>query len=337
MMFFTMFGYFTATFAKCRFVSFWFSCQQMIVGKAPSMTAAAALLAHWVLNTKIWLDCCMYCWSIADCCFESTFEGSGWEGGMFMGMCGEEEVGGPGANPMGPGPRGPPAPPSPAKSLPKSPRSPLRSSSLKSSKGSEPAGPPHSSLTPSFESNVSRKLSVSDLIPVAGGGCVPLAQLVGLVGGLLPGGFMSSREEGVAGAPSVPPGPVGVGGVLVSQLFSPFTELVFTLGGPSGSCLMGGGLARSPPSPSSLVRPGPREVREAFASAATVLFSFFIVFYLPCVTGYLPLQPSQLVPIDSGRSKLARTAHFPVGWQAHPSVITLPHPHIPGRVITTLL
>ena len=80
------------------------------------MTAAAALLAHWVLNTKIWLDCCMYCWSIADCCFESTFEGSGWEGGMFMGMCGEEEVGGPGANPMGPGPRGPPAPPSPAKS-----------------------------------------------------------------------------------------------------------------------------------------------------------------------------------------------------------------------------
>ena len=146
---------------------------------------------------------------------------------------------------------------------------------------------------------MSRKLSVSDLIPVAGGGCVPLAQLVGLVGGLLPGGFMSSREEGVAGAPSVPPGPVGVGGVLVSQLFSPFTELVFTLGGPSGSCLMGGGLARSPPSPSSLVRPGPREVREAFASAATVLFSFFIVFYLPCVTGYLPLQPSQLVPIDS--------------------------------------
>ena len=80
------------------------------------MTAAAALLAHWVLNTKIWLDCCMYCWSIADCCFESTFEGSGWEGGMFMGMCGEEEVGGPGASPMGPGPRGPPAPPSPAKS-----------------------------------------------------------------------------------------------------------------------------------------------------------------------------------------------------------------------------
>ena len=110
---------------------------------------------------------------------------------------------------------------------------------------------------------------------------------------------MSSREEGVAGAPSVPPGPVGVGGVLVSQLFSPFTELVFTLGGPSGSCLMGGGLARSPPSPSSLVRPGPREVREAFASAATVLFSFFIVFYLPGVTGSLPLQPSQLVPIDS--------------------------------------
>ena len=136
MIFFTMFGYFTATFckrgckkmlstnilrgskltAKCRFVSFWFSCQQMIVGKAPSMTAAAALLAHWVLNTKIWLDCCMYCWSIADCCFESTFEGSGWEGGMFMGMCGEEEVGGPGARPMGPGPRGPPAPPNPAKS-----------------------------------------------------------------------------------------------------------------------------------------------------------------------------------------------------------------------------
>ena len=35
---------------------------------------------------------------------------------MFMGMCGEEEVGGPGASPMGPGPRGPPAPPSPAKS-----------------------------------------------------------------------------------------------------------------------------------------------------------------------------------------------------------------------------
>jgi hypothetical protein len=294
MIFFTMFGYFTATFAKCRFVSFWFSCQQMIVGKAPSMTAAAALLAHWVLNTKIWLDCCMYCWSIADCCFESTFEGSGWEGGMFMGMCGEEEVGGPGASPMGPGPRGPPAPPSPAKSLPKSPRSPLRSSSLKSSKGSAPPGPPHSSFTPSFESNVSRKLSVSDLIPVAGGGCVPLAQLVGLVGGLLPGGFMSSREEGVAGAPSVPPGPVGVGGVLVSQLFSPFTELVFTLGGPSGSCLMGGGLARSPPSPSSLVRPGPREVREAFASAATVLFSFFIETQLPAVRHRIP--PSATIP-----------------------------------------
>jgi len=252
---------------------------------------------------------------------------------MFMGMCGEEEVGGPGASPMGPGPNGPPAPPSPAKSLPKSPRSPLRSSSLKSSKGRgppPPPGPPHSSFTPSFESKVSRKLSVSDLIPVAGGGCVPLAQLVGLVGGLLPGGFMSSREEGVAGAPSVPPGPVGVGGVLVSQLFSPFTELVFTLGGPSGSCLMGGGLARSPPSPSSLVRPGPREVREAFASAATVLFSFFIAMqlYLPCVTGFHPLQPSQLVPIRSGRSSLARTAHFPVRWQAHASVITLPHPSL---------
>ena len=161
---------------------------------------------------------------------------------------------------------------------------------------------------PSFESNVSRKLSVSDLIPVAGGGCVPLAQLVGLVGGLLPGGFMSSREEGVAGAPSVPPGPVGVGGVLVSQLFSPFTELVFTLGGPSGSCLMGGGLARSVPSPSSLVRPGPREVREAFASAATVLFSFFIAMqlYLPCVTGHHPLQPSQLVPILSEIRKCER-------------------------------
>ena len=54
---------------------------------------------------------------------------------------------------------------------------------------------------PSFESNVSRKLSVSDLIPVAGGGCVPLlAQFVGLVGApVLPGGFMSSREEGVPG------------------------------------------------------------------------------------------------------------------------------------------
>ena len=131
---------------------------------------------------------------------------------------------------------------------------------------------------PSFESNVSRKLSVSDLIPVAGGGCVPLlAQLVGLVGApVLPGGFMSSKEEGVAGAPSVPPAPVGVAGVLVSQLFSPFTEFVFTLGGPSGSCLMGGGLPKSPPSPSSLVIPGPREVRLAFASAATVLFSFFI-------------------------------------------------------------
>jgi len=294
MMFFTMFGYFTATFAKCRFVSFWFSCQQMIVGKAPSMTAAAALFAHWVLNTKIWLDCCMYCWSIADCCFESTFEGSGWEGGMFMGICGEEEVGGPGANPIGPGPRGPPAPPSPAKSLPKSPKSPLRSSSLKSSKGSAPPGPPHSSFTPSLESKVSRKLSVSDLIPVAGVGCVPLAQLVGLVvGGTLPGGFMSSREEGVAGAPSVPPAPVGVGGMLVSQLFSPFTELVFTLGGPSGSCLIGGGLPRSPPSDSSLVRPGPREVREAFASAATVLFSFFIA-QLSAVRHRIP--PSATIP-----------------------------------------
>ena len=68
------------------------------------MTACAALLAHWVLNTKIWLDCCMYCWSIELCCFDSTLEGSGWEGGMlaFMGML----EGGPGASPI-PGPRGP--------------------------------------------------------------------------------------------------------------------------------------------------------------------------------------------------------------------------------------
>lgn len=32
MMFFTMLGYFTATFARCLLVSFWFSCQQMMVG-----------------------------------------------------------------------------------------------------------------------------------------------------------------------------------------------------------------------------------------------------------------------------------------------------------------
>jgi len=341
MMFFTMFGYFTATFAKCRFVSFWFSCQQMIVGKAPSMTAAAALFAHWVLNTKIWLDCCMYCWSIDDCCFESTFEGSGWEGGMFMGMCGEEEVGGPGGKPMGPGPRGPPAPPSPAKSLPKSPRSPLRSSSLKSSKG-RPAPPPapHSSFTPSFESNVSRKLSVSDLIPVAGGGCVPLlAQLVGLVGApVLPGGFMSSREEGVAGAPSVPPAPVGVAGVLVSQLFSPFTEFVFTLGGPSGSCLMGGGLPKSPPSPSSLVIPGPREVRLAFASAATVLFSFFIAMqnYLRHRTSPSSTIPACPTSVWEKQPIQDRTLPRPL---EDPFPCDLPPPsfaHIPSGLITTL-
>ena len=193
---------------------------------------------------------------------------------------------------------------------------------------------PNTNSPPSFESNVSRKLSVSDLIPVAGGGCVPLAQLVGFVGGLLPGGFMSSREEGVAGAPSVPPGPVGVGGVLVSQLFSPFTELVFTLGGPSGSCLMGGGLARSPPSPSSLVRPGPREVREAFASAATVLFSFFIEAQLPAVRHRTP--PSATIPAcpNSFWNK-RKCEHFCVMleldlfWFRLPRknwVITFPHP-----------
>ena len=78
------------------------------------MTDWAALLAHWVLNTKIWLDCCMYCWSIADCCFDSTLEGRGWEGGMFMGRDMQEEVGGPGARPIAGPPRG--GPPSPAKS-----------------------------------------------------------------------------------------------------------------------------------------------------------------------------------------------------------------------------
>merc|ERR1719509_631561 len=122
--------------------------------------------------------------------------------------------GGPGASPI-PGPRGPG--PRDAKSLAKSQLpSSFRSSSLKSSKGSA------SSFTPSFESaKVSRNESASDLM------LAPLLQLLGgpWEGGP-PRGFMSSRLEG---APSAvpPPAPVGVGGVLVSQLFSPFTELVF--------------------------------------------------------------------------------------------------------------
>ena len=129
-------------------------------------------------------------------------------------------------------------------------------------------------LPPSLESNVSRKESVSDLM------APPLLQFEGgpwLCGPPGAGGFISSRDEGVAGPPS--PTPVGVGGILVSQLFSPFTEFVLTLGGPSGSDLIGGGLGRSPPSTeSSFVMPGPRLLREAaLASAATLLFSFFIL------------------------------------------------------------
>jgi hypothetical protein len=83
----------------------------------------------------------------------------------------------------------------------------------------------------------------------------------------------------VAGPPSRL-GPGGVDGLLVSQVFSPFTELFCTLGGPSGSALIGGGLGSSPPSPSSLVRPGPREDSEDLASAVTLLFSFFMVLLL---------------------------------------------------------
>jgi hypothetical protein len=55
----------------------------------------------------------MYCWSIVLCCLDSTLEGSGWEGGMFMGMEPGMEAGGPGARPR-PGPSG--GPPRPAKS-----------------------------------------------------------------------------------------------------------------------------------------------------------------------------------------------------------------------------
>jgi hypothetical protein len=126
------------------------------------MTAWAALLAHCVLNTNIWLDCCMYCWSIAFCCLDRTLDGRGCEGGMFMDMQEEEEVGGPGARPI-PGPRGPE--PNPPKSFPKSQcPSSLMSSSLKSSgKGRAPT--PQSSFTPSLESKESRKESVSDLMP----------------------------------------------------------------------------------------------------------------------------------------------------------------------------
>ena len=70
--------------ARCCLVSFWFSCQQMMVGKAPSITHWAALFAHPVEKTKIWLDCCMYCWSMADCCLLSTLEGRGWVEGMLL-------------------------------------------------------------------------------------------------------------------------------------------------------------------------------------------------------------------------------------------------------------
>merc|ERR1719319_1011066 len=110
--------------------------------------------------------------------------------------------GGPGASPI-PGPRGPG--PRDAKSLAKSQLpSSLRSSSLKSSKGSA------SSFTPSFESaKVSRNESASDLM------LAPLLQLLGgpWEGGP-PRGFMSSRLDGVAGAPSAvpPPRPRGRGG-----------------------------------------------------------------------------------------------------------------------------
>ena len=66
------------------------------------MTDWAALLAHWVLNTKIWLDCCMYCWSMADCCLDNTLDGRGCE----VDMLGMQVMGGV-PRPIPPPPKGP--------------------------------------------------------------------------------------------------------------------------------------------------------------------------------------------------------------------------------------
>ena len=84
--------------AKCFLVSLWLSCHPMIEGCCPSMTALAALLAHWVEKTKIWLDCCMYCWSMFDCCLDNTLEGRGWD--TDMGTLGIPPA--PGGGPPGP-------------------------------------------------------------------------------------------------------------------------------------------------------------------------------------------------------------------------------------------
>ena len=86
------------------------------------MTALAALLAHWVEKTKIWLDCCMYCWSRLDCCLDNTLEGSGWDTDI-----GTLDMGSPG--PGGPG-GGPPGPPIPGMGPPP-PKLPPRNASAK--------------------------------------------------------------------------------------------------------------------------------------------------------------------------------------------------------------
>ena len=106
--------------ARCFLVSLWLSCHPMIEGCCPSMTALAALLAHWVEKTKIWLLCCMYCWSMLDCCLDNTLEGSGWDtdmGTLDMGM------------PPAPG-GGPPGPPIPGMG-PTPPMLPPRNASAK--------------------------------------------------------------------------------------------------------------------------------------------------------------------------------------------------------------
>lgn len=104
---FTMFGNRAATVSRCFLVSGWFSCQPMMVLKAPCMTVSAALLAHCVEKTKIWLLCWRYCWSMLLCCLLITLEGRG---------CVEEGAGPPG---RGPPPKPTPRPPNP-KSFPKS-------------------------------------------------------------------------------------------------------------------------------------------------------------------------------------------------------------------------
>ena len=88
--------------SRCFLVSGWFSCQDMMLLYEPCITDSAALLAHWVLNTKIWEDCCRYCWSILFCCLLSTLLGRGWEleGGTSI----------PGPGPPGPLRLGPPSP-----------------------------------------------------------------------------------------------------------------------------------------------------------------------------------------------------------------------------------